>query len=64
MESVYVFVSIPLLKGELPCILQNELLAFCQSREIDKAVAKLKQHILSSRDEIKAFLQQREQLKS
>ncbi len=37
-----------------------ELLAFCKSRDIDNAVAKLKQHILSSRDEIKAFLVQRE----
>jgi len=37
-----------------------ELLAFCQARDIDNAVAKLKQHILNSRDEIKAFLLQRE----
>jgi DNA-binding GntR family transcriptional regulator len=37
-----------------------ELLAFCQARDIDNAVAKLKQHILSSRDEIKTFLTQRE----
>ncbi|OUR63463.1 GntR family transcriptional regulator [Colwellia sp. 39_35_sub15_T18] len=37
-----------------------ELLAFCKSRDIDNAVAKLKQHILNSRDEIKAFLVQRE----
>ncbi|WP_440876132.1 GntR family transcriptional regulator [Thalassotalea sp. PLHSN55] len=37
-----------------------ELLAFCQARDIDNAVDKLKQHILSSRDEIKAFLVQRE----
>ncbi|MBL4942204.1 MAG: GntR family transcriptional regulator [Colwellia sp.] len=37
-----------------------ELLAFCQARDTESAVAKLKQHILSSRDEIKAFLQQRE----
>jgi len=37
-----------------------ELLAFCQARDTDNAVAKLKQHILSSRDEIKAFLSQRE----
>lgn len=37
-----------------------ELLAFCQARDIDNAVAKLKQHILNSRDEIKAFLSQRE----
>lgn len=37
-----------------------ELLAFCQARDINNAVAKLKQHILNSRDEIKAFLSQRE----
>jgi len=37
-----------------------ELLAFCKSRDIANAVAKLKQHILNSRDEIKAFLLQRE----
>lgn len=37
-----------------------ELLAFCQARDIKNAVAKLKQHILNSRDEIKAFLSQRE----
>ena len=37
-----------------------ELLAFCQARDIDNAVGKLKQHILNSRDEIKAFLEQRE----
>jgi len=37
-----------------------ELLAFCQARDIDKAVAKLKQHILNSRDEIKEFVLQRE----
>ncbi len=37
-----------------------ELLAFCQARDTNNAVAKLKQHILSSRDEIKAFLVQRE----
>jgi DNA-binding GntR family transcriptional regulator len=37
-----------------------ELLAFCQARDIENAVAKLKQHILNSRDEIKAFLSQRE----
>jgi len=37
-----------------------ELLAFCKARDIDNAVAKLKQHILNSRDEIKAFLLQRE----
>jgi DNA-binding GntR family transcriptional regulator len=38
----------------------TELLAFCQARDINNAVAKLKQHILNSRDEIKAFLSQRE----
>jgi DNA-binding GntR family transcriptional regulator len=37
-----------------------ELLAFCKARDIEKAVDKLKQHILSSRDAIKAFLLQRE----
>jgi len=37
-----------------------ELLAFCKARDTKNAVAKLKQHILSSRDEIKAFLEQRE----
>jgi DNA-binding GntR family transcriptional regulator len=37
-----------------------ELLDFCKSRNVEKAVDKLKQHILSSRDEIKAFLLQRE----
>jgi len=40
-----------------------ELLAFCQARDIENAVAKLKQHILNSRDEIKAFLSQRESSK-
>ena len=38
----------------------NELLKLCQARETEKAVALLKQHILGSRDEIKAFLHQRE----
>ncbi len=37
-----------------------ELLAFCKARDIDNAVAKLKLHIINSRDEIKAFLVQRE----
>lgn len=37
-----------------------ELLAFCKARDIENAVAKLKLHILNSRDEIKAFLVQRE----
>ncbi|SEK70667.1 transcriptional regulator, GntR family [Colwellia chukchiensis] len=38
----------------------NELLILCQERNIDKAVGLLKQHILGSRDEIKAFLNERE----
>lgn len=38
----------------------NQLLAFCRTGDIDQAVAVLKRHILSSRDAIKAFLQQRE----
>jgi DNA-binding GntR family transcriptional regulator len=38
----------------------NQLLEFCKSGDIEQAVAILKQHILSSRDEIKAFLEQRE----
>lgn len=38
----------------------NELLAFCKARDVKNAVALLKQHILGSRDEIKAFLHQRE----
>jgi len=37
-----------------------ELLAFCKARDINNAVDKLKQHILNSRDEIKAFLSQQE----
>lgn len=41
-----------------------ELLGFCKARDFDNAVAKLKQHILSSRDEIKAFLVQRESTKT
>jgi DNA-binding GntR family transcriptional regulator len=40
-----------------------ELLTYCKARDIVNAVAKLKQHILSSRDEIKAFLVQRESSK-
>ncbi|MDO6446654.1 GntR family transcriptional regulator [Colwellia sp. 1_MG-2023] len=40
----------------------NELLALCKSKDVDKAVAVMKQHILGSRDEIKAFLTEREQL--
>lgn len=38
----------------------NELLDLCKARNVEKAVAVLKQHILGSRDEIKAFLCQRE----
>ena len=38
----------------------NQLLAFCKTGDIDEAVAVLKHHILSSKDEIKAFLEQRE----
>ncbi len=38
----------------------NQLLDFCKAKDIDNAVALLKQHILGSRDEIKAFLQARE----
>ena len=38
----------------------NQLLEFCKSKDIDNAVALLKQHILGSRDEIKTFLQARE----
>lgn len=38
----------------------NELLSLSQQRNADQAVAVLKQHILGSRDEIKAFLLERE----
>lgn len=38
----------------------NEILALSKARDIDGAVALLKQHILGSRDEIKAFLNERE----
>ena len=38
----------------------NELLDLCKERNVEKAVAVLKQHILGSRDEIKAFLSERE----
>jgi DNA-binding GntR family transcriptional regulator len=38
----------------------NQLLSCCKSRDVDGAVELLKQHILGSRDEIKAFLHQRE----
>lgn len=39
----------------------NELLSHCKARDVEKASALLKQHILGSRDEIKEFLNQREQ---
>lgn len=38
----------------------NELLALCKAKNVEKAVALLKQHILGSRNEIKAFLSERE----
>ena len=38
----------------------NDILALCQARETSKAVELLKQHILGSRNEIKAFLSERE----
>ncbi|REL25928.1 GntR family transcriptional regulator [Thalassotalea euphylliae] len=38
----------------------NDLLRLCQLRKVDEAVDLLKQHILGSRDEIKAFLIARE----
>lgn len=38
----------------------NQLLAFCKTGDIDQAVAVLRRHILSSRDEIKAFLARRD----
>ncbi len=38
----------------------NELLALCKQRNVEKAVALMKQHILGSRDEIKEFLTERE----
>lgn len=38
----------------------NELLALCKAKDVNKAVALMKQHILGSRDEIKEFLSQRE----
>tara|TARA_B110000467_G_C18220301_1_gene422619 strand:- start:36 stop:704 length:669 start_codon:yes stop_codon:yes gene_type:complete len=40
----------------------NQLLAYCKAGDVENAVAILKQHILSSRDEIKAFLTQRESI--
>lgn len=39
----------------------NQLLSYCKARDVEKASALLKQHILGSRDEIKEFLNQREQ---
>ena len=38
----------------------NDLLRYCKAKDVKNAVAMLKQHILGSRDEIKAFLQERE----
>ena len=38
----------------------ESLLAYCRSGDTEQAVAILKQHILGSRDEIKAFLSARE----
>jgi DNA-binding GntR family transcriptional regulator len=40
----------------------NEILTLCKARDVEKAVALLKQHILGSRDEIKAFLNERESI--
>jgi len=40
----------------------NEILTYCRERNVEKAVAVLKQHILGSRDEIKEFLVKRESL--
>jgi DNA-binding GntR family transcriptional regulator len=37
----------------------NQLLAYCKTGDVDAAVAVLRNHILSSRDEIKAFIEQR-----
>jgi len=42
----------------------NQLLDLCKKRDVDGAVALLKQHILGSRDEIKAFLIERENVAS
>lgn len=39
----------------------NDILSLCKKRDVEGAVARLKQHILGSRDEIKAFLLAREQ---
>ncbi|QBG35583.1 GntR family transcriptional regulator [Litorilituus sediminis] len=38
----------------------NQLLECCKSGDVEQAVEILRQHILGSRDEIKAFLEQRE----
>lgn len=38
----------------------NEILVHCKNKDIDQATAILKKHILGSRDEIKAFLNERE----
>ncbi|WP_441003121.1 GntR family transcriptional regulator [Pseudocolwellia agarivorans] len=38
----------------------NEILAHCKNKDIDKATAVLRKHILGSRDEIKSFLLERE----
>ena len=38
----------------------DQLLAFCKAGDVEQAVGVLKHHILSSRDEIKTFLEQRE----
>jgi DNA-binding GntR family transcriptional regulator len=38
----------------------HQLLAYCKTGDVDAAVAVLRHHILSSRDEIKTFLEQRE----
>ncbi len=42
----------------------NGLLAYCKAKDVESAVALLKQHILGSRDEIKAFLLDRESAKA
>lgn len=42
----------------------NDLLSYCKARDVEKAVAMLKQHILGSRDEIKEFLDERESANS
>jgi DNA-binding GntR family transcriptional regulator len=42
----------------------NDLLSLCKKKEVTKAVELMKQHILGSRDEIKAFLTEREILEN